>query len=106
MSQLFMNLLSNALKYHGEQPPKIEIGFTEKHTHYIFCVQDNGIGIDPRYFKKIFTIFHRLHSKGQYSGTGIGLAICKKIVETHRGEIWVESEKGKGSKFYFSIPKK
>lgn len=105
ISQLFMNLVSNALKYHGGEAPKIEVGFSEKLGNYIFYVKDNGLGIDPKYFDKIFIIFQRLHNKTEYSGTGIGLAISKKIVEIHKGKIWVESEEGKGSKFYFSIPK-
>ncbi len=105
ISQLFINLVANALKYHGEKPPEIEIGFTDETGKYIFYVKDCGIGIDPKYFDKIFIIFQRLHSKGEYPGTGIGLAICKKIVEVHKGEIWVRSEEGKGSTFYFSILK-
>jgi len=105
ISQLFVNLVSNALKYHGDQKPEIEIGCNEETGKWIFYIKDNGIGIDIKFFDKIFIIFQRLHNKGEYSGTGIGLAICKKIVETHKGEIWVESETGKGSIFYFSIPK-
>lgn len=103
--QLFVNLINNAIKYHNGIQPEIEIGCTEETVHHIFYVKDNGIGIDPKFFDKIFNIFHRLHSKTEYSGTGIGLAICKKIVEIHNGKIWVESETGKGSTFYFSIPK-
>ena len=105
INQLFINLVSNALKYHGENKPEIEIGFTEDQYKYVFYVKDNGIGIDPKFFDKIFIIFQRLHNKGEYSGTGIGLAICNKIVETHKGKIWVESKEGKGSTFYFSIAK-
>jgi len=105
ISQLFVNLVSNALKYHGDKEPEIEVGCTEEPGKWIFYVKDNGIGIDPKFFDKIFIIFQRLHTKNEYSGTGIGLAICKKIVETHKGRIWVESEAGKGSTFYFSIPK-
>jgi light-regulated signal transduction histidine kinase (bacteriophytochrome) len=100
-----VNLLSNSLKYHGENNPEIEVGYDEDPGNWIFYVKDNGIGIDPKFFDKIFIIFQRLHNKSEYSGTGIGLAICKKIVETHKGKIWVESEPGKGSTFYFSIPK-
>ena len=105
ISQLFVNLVSNALKYHGDKEPEIEVGCTEEPGKWIFYVKDNGIGIDPKYFDKIFIMFQRLHNKNEYSGTGIGLAICKKIVETHKGKIWVESEAGKGSTFYFSLPK-
>lgn len=106
VGQLFINLLGNALKYHGEKQPEIEVGYTEEQHRFIFYVKDNGIGIDPKFFDKIFIIFQRLHSKGEYHGTGIGLAICKKIVDIHKGKIWVESGEGKGSTFYFSILKK
>ncbi len=105
ITQLFVNLVNNALKYHAGKKPEIKVGYTEEQGNYIFYVKDNGIGIDPKFFDKIFIIFQRLHSKTEYSGTGIGLAICKKIVDTHKGKIWVASEKGKGSTFYFSIPK-
>jgi len=106
VGQLFINLISNALKYHGAQPPVIDIGFTEEPEQYVFYVKDNGIGIDPKFFDKIFIIFQRLHTKEKYAGTGIGLAICKKIAEIHNGKIWVESKEGGGSTFYFSIAKK
>ena len=105
ISQLFVNLITNALKYHGDKQPEIEVGCNEEPGIWIFYVKDNGIGIDPNFFDKIFIIFKRLHNKDEYSGTGIGLAICKKIIEIHKGKIWVESEPGKGSTFYFSIPK-
>lgn len=105
MSQLFFNLLSNALKYRSDKPLEIEIGFAEEADKHVFCVKDNGIGINPKFFEKIFVIFQRLHNKAEHTGTGIGLAICKKIVEIHNGSIWVESEEGNGSTFYFSIPK-
>ncbi len=106
INQLLLNLVGNALKYHDGKDPKIEVGYTEEEDRYIFYVKDNGIGIAPKFFEKIFVIFQRLHNKSEYSGTGIGLAICKKIVEIHHGRIWVESEPAKGSTFYFSIPKK
>jgi PAS domain S-box-containing protein len=105
LNQLFVNLLSNALKYNDSKPPEIEIGCKEELDKYIFYVKDNGIGIDPKFHEKVFVIFQRLHGKTQYSGTGIGLAVCKKIVAIHSGKIWLESEPGIGSTFYFSIPK-
>ncbi|SEI74091.1 PAS domain S-box-containing protein [Dyadobacter koreensis] len=106
LRQVFQNLISNALKYHKkDQIPHIRILSTETPTHWQFCVADNGIGIDKQYFEKIFIIFQRLHNREEYSGTGMGLAITKKIVETLGGEIWVESEEKKGSSFYFTIAK-
>jgi PAS domain S-box-containing protein len=105
INELFLNLVNNALKYCKAKEPTVEIGFTERNEQYTFFVKDNGIGISPEYFDKIFIIFKRLHGKDEYSGTGIGLALCKKIVEIHRGKIWVESEIDKGSTFYFTIPK-
>jgi len=105
--QVFQNLISNALKYHKQdQPLVINISAEETSMHWQFAISDNGIGIEEEYFNKIFVLFQRLHNKDEYSGTGIGLAVCKKIIENLGGKIWVESEEGQGSTFYFTIPKK
>ncbi len=102
--QLLQNLLSNAMKFRGDDTPRIHISAERGIGEWVFSVQDNGIGIEAQYSERIFIIFQRLHAGRKYSGTGIGLAICKKIVERHGGKIWLESEPGKGARFIFSIP--
>ena len=104
MVQLFQNLIGNALKF-CESSPRIHISVREKNEHYEFSVRDNGIGIEPEYYSRIFQIFQRLHSKDEYGGTGIGLAICKRIIDRHGGKIWVKSNPGQGSEFFFTILK-
>jgi len=106
MQQLFMHLIRNAVKYKSDQPPVIKINSSNRDEKYIISVSDNGIGIDPDYSEKIFNLFQRLHQHEAYEGTGVGLAICEKIIRLHRGTIWVESEPGKGSTFHFTIPVK
>ncbi len=104
LSQLFQNLLANAMKFHGAQSPVIKITASKQKSLCKFSVKDKGIGIDPQFFDRIFVIFQRLHSRDEYQGTGIGLAVCRKIVERHRGSIWVESKPGHGTTFHFTIP--
>jgi signal transduction histidine kinase len=106
MALLFQNLIGNAVKFHGKDKPKVHVSVRRERDHWVLGVEDNGIGIDPQYFERIFVVFQRLHARHEYPGTGIGLALCKKIIEQHNGRIWVESEVGKGSTFYFTIPVK
>lgn len=104
ITQLFQNLISNGLKYNENECPIVQIGFEEKNEEVIFFVKDNGIGIPPQYQQEIFKMFRRLHTAEQYEGSGIGLAFCKKIVENYNGDIWLQSETGKGTTFFFTLP--
>ena len=102
--QLFQNLISNAIKFHGDDAPRVTITAEPAGEAVTFSLTDNGIGIDPQYADRIFLLFQRLHTKREYAGTGIGLAICKKIVERHGGRIWVEGRPGEGTTFHFTLP--
>ncbi len=104
LERLFQNLIGNAIKYHGERNPEVVVSAEKNGQFWTFSIKDNGIGIDPDDRERVFGIFQRLHTRDKYEGTGIGLAVCKKIVERHGGDIWVESELGKGSAFKFTIP--
>lgn len=104
LAQLFQNLISNGIKFRREEMPHVHVSAEKKDDEWVFSVCDNGIGIAPRHYQRIFLMFQRLHGRSEYSGTGIGLALCQKIVQRHRGRIWLDSEEGKGSTFYFTVP--
>ena len=105
ISRLFQNLISNSMKFRRDEPPRIEISAREVPGYWEFCIKDNGIGIEEKFYDRIFEVFQRLHAQQDYTGTGIGLSLCKRIVERHKGEIWVESVTGEGSTFYFTLPR-
>ena len=104
-AQLLQNLIGNALKFIKDKVPQIHLSVKEQPESWLFSIKDNGIGIAPEHLERIFGIFQRLHTRKEYAGTGIGLAVCKRIVEYHNGQIWVESKLGEGTTFYFTIPK-
>jgi chemotaxis family two-component system sensor kinase Cph1 len=104
--QVFQNLIGNALKFRGDKPPQINVSAVKNKNEWIFSIKDNGIGIESRHLDRIFIIFQRLNKRSQYDGTGMGLAIAKKVVERHGGQIWAESKPGVGTTFYFAIPEK
>ncbi len=104
ISRIFQNLISNAIKFHSGDTPKINITSQQKDTETIFCIHDNGVGIEADSYERIFHLFERAHARQRFPGNGIGLAVSKRLVENHGGRIWLESEKGKGTAFYFSIP--
>ena len=103
-THLFQNLIGNAIKFHGQAPPRIHVSAEQNGEEWIFSVRDNGIGLDQKFADRIFMVFQRLHGREDYPGTGIGLAIARKIVEHRGGRIWVESEPGKGATFRFTVP--
>jgi signal transduction histidine kinase len=104
LGQVWQNLIGNALKFCGEQPPRIQVAAVQEGGHWQFAVRDQGIGLEPKHAARIFQVFQRLHTRSTYPGTGIGLAICKRIIEQHGGRIWVESELGQGATFFFTLP--
>ena len=104
MVLLFQNLIGNALKFRSESPPEVHVGARREEGRWVIGVRDNGIGIDSQYFERIFQVFQRLHTREKYPGSGVGLSLCRRVVERHGGRIWVESDVGRGAAFYFSLP--
>jgi light-regulated signal transduction histidine kinase (bacteriophytochrome) len=105
LAQVFQNLIANAIKFRRDEvPPRVHVSAEREGDVWTFCVTDNGIGVDPAQADHLFQIFQRLHTQEEYPGTGIGLALCKRIVERHGGHIWVESQPGEGSAFCFTLP--
>ncbi|MDH3582994.1 MAG: response regulator [Phycisphaerae bacterium] len=105
LTQVFQNLISNAIKFRGNGPPKVAIGVEEGDGNWVFYVRDDGIGFDPSQHDQLYGMFKRLHTRDEYPGTGVGLALCRKVIQRHGGRIWAESEPGQGSTFYFTIPR-
>lgn len=104
LAQLLMNLIGNGIKYCRDRTPQVELGAVQKDGEWVFSVKDNGIGIDPRHHDKVFEVFKRLHTQTEYPGTGIGLAICRRVVESHGGRIWISAHDGPGATFSFTLP--
>jgi len=104
MVQLLQNLIGNAIKFRGPEAPHIQISAAPREREWVICVRDNGIGIDPKHYDRIFLMFKRLHRRGEYPGTGIGLAVCKKIVERHGGSMWIEQAYPRGTSFCIALP--
>ncbi len=104
MGQVLANLIDNAVKFRAADPPRAHLAAERRGDEWVVSIRDNGVGIEPRFFERIFIVFQRLHGMSEYSGTGIGLALCKRIIERHGGRIWVESEPGRGSVFFFTLP--
>lgn len=104
LGQVFQNLIANAIKFHNHSAPVVRISAEQKGAAWVFTFADNGIGFDPQHAERVFVMFQRLHGREEYPGTGIGLAVCKKIIERHGGRIWVDSKPGEGASFHFTLP--